>query len=162
MQCYHEHVRSLRARRRAAWLQCSTGTSRSDSNVTPSASGPTCNSTTSGYLQKSTDSRCPRCSIGTGTSTPYTFVYLYVLHVGMKYPPGRAGTYIAGSCACQQHSPGGGLKKAVINCRHRKASAVIAAHKINPATNATQAGGRPRSLRTAVSSSPIEVLPTRP
>lgn len=70
---------------------------------------------------------------------PYTSIYLYVLRVGTEYPPGLAGTFMVGSHLSATLTRAR-LQKAVISCRHRKPSAVIATHKRDPATNATQAG----------------------
>lgn len=138
----------------------STKAHRSDSAVTPSDSGPTCNSTASGYRRKSIDPRCPRRSIGTGK--PYTSVYLYILLVGTEYPPGLAGTFMVGSRLSATLTRAR-LQKAVISCRHRKPSAVIATHTKDPATNATQAGeGGNDPYELPYHPVPIEMLPTPP
>lgn len=148
-------------------LQGSTKAYRSDSAVTSSESGPTCISTASGYRRKSTDPRWPRCSIGTSKTYTsvylYTSIYLYVLRVGTKYPPGLAGTFMVGSRLSATLTRAR-LQKAVISCRHRKPSAVIATHKRDPATNATQAGegGNDPYELPYHHPVPIEILPTPP
>lgn len=120
-------------------LHGSTKAYRSDSAVTFFDSGPTCNSTASGYRRKSVDPRCPRCSIGTSKPYipvyPYTSLYVYVLSVGMEYPPGLAGTFMAGSRACQQHSH-------VQDCKKPSSAVVIG----NPVQSSRPTKGTPRQM----------------